>query len=89
LEASKDCVPLRERINFLSIFSSNLDEFYRVRMPALMTFSKIKGEKTQAIAVLEQATTTIRKQQEIFGQLLSKERYSYSYHSLVMRSPGL
>ena len=26
---------------FLSIFSSNLDEFYRVRMPALMALSKI------------------------------------------------
>ncbi|WP_448634728.1 hypothetical protein [Pedobacter panaciterrae] len=36
LEAAKDTVPILERIKFLSIYSSNLDEFYRVRMPVLM-----------------------------------------------------
>ncbi|MEJ0057619.1 MAG: hypothetical protein WDN75_19420 [Bacteroidota bacterium] len=35
MEAEKTTVPLLERLNFLSIFSSNLDEFYRVRMPAV------------------------------------------------------
>jgi len=73
LEASKACVPLRERINFLSIFSSNLDEFYRVRMPALMAFRKIKKEETKATVILEQATAMIQKQQELFGQLLNNE----------------
>jgi len=34
-EAERKSVPLMERFRFLSIFSSNLDEFYRVRMPAL------------------------------------------------------
>jgi polyphosphate kinase len=72
-EASKASVPLRERINFLSIFSSNLDEFYRVRIPALIAFSKIKGEKSNAVTILEQATVRIKKQQELFGLLLNKE----------------
>ena len=45
LEAAKENVPLVERINFLSIYSSNLDEFYRVRIPALMALQKIKKEK--------------------------------------------
>jgi polyphosphate kinase len=35
-EAQRDAVPLLERFRFLAIYSSNLDEFYRVRMPALM-----------------------------------------------------
>jgi polyphosphate kinase len=35
-EAQRDTVPLLERFNFLAIYSSNLDEFYRVRMPVLM-----------------------------------------------------
>lgn len=34
-EASKNTVPLLERINFLGIYSNNLDEYYRVRMATL------------------------------------------------------
>jgi polyphosphate kinase len=73
LEARKASLPLCERINFLSIFSSNLDEFYRVRIPALMAFKKMKKEKINAAAILEQATEIIKKQQELFGQLLNNE----------------
>jgi polyphosphate kinase len=32
LEAQKPTTPLRERVKFLAIYSSNLDEFYRVRV---------------------------------------------------------
>lgn len=34
-EAGDETVPLKERIKFLGIFSSNLDEFFRVRVAAL------------------------------------------------------
>ena len=40
-EAARDNVPLMERVNFLAIFSSNLDEFYRVRMPVLLAMDKL------------------------------------------------
>jgi len=45
-EAADESVPLYNRIAFLSIFSSNLDEFFRVRMPAIFAFEAIKGKKT-------------------------------------------
>src|SRR3954470_19243785 len=40
-EACDENVPLYERIKFLAIFSSNLDEFFRVRYPAIIAFSKL------------------------------------------------
>ena len=45
LEAANTHTPLLERIKFLSIFSSNLDEFYRVRMPAIAALQKIRKEE--------------------------------------------
>ena len=32
LEADADSLPLYERINFISIYSSNLEEFYKIRV---------------------------------------------------------
>jgi polyphosphate kinase len=46
LEAADESVPLYSRIQFLSIFSSNLDEFFRVRMPSIYAFSSINAKKT-------------------------------------------
>ena len=34
-EAADPAVPIFERLNFLAIFSSNLDEFFRVRVASL------------------------------------------------------
>lgn len=35
-EAKDNTVPLLERLNFISIFTSNLDEFYMVRCGSLL-----------------------------------------------------
>lgn len=42
MEAKNNTVPLLERLKFLSIYSSNLDEFYRVRIPALLSLKKLE-----------------------------------------------
>ena len=34
-EAQREDIPLMERLNFLGIYSNNLDEFYRVRVATL------------------------------------------------------
>src|SRR5260221_3170957 len=45
-EAKDTTVPLYERIKFLAIFSSNLDEFFRVRVASLRSILNLK-KKTQ------------------------------------------
>ncbi|MFA6085883.1 polyphosphate kinase 1 [Mucilaginibacter sp.] len=78
-EAANTQVPLVERIKFLSIYSSNLDEFYRVRMPVLRALKKV-GEKNsndidadEQASILEQAGNMILGQQQKFGQILTTQ----------------
>jgi polyphosphate kinase len=72
LEAAKDHVPLLERIKFLSIYSSNLDEFYRVRIPVLMAMTQFETEYPEKGNVYEQAKAEINKQQQQFGEIISQ-----------------
>jgi polyphosphate kinase len=66
MEAGNVTVPLMERIRFLSIYSSNLDEFYRVRMPYLQKSMLLDGEAS----VYEKAQAIVNKQQDQFGKIL-------------------
>lgn len=75
-EAGNKQVPLLERINFLAIFSSNLDEFYRVRMPVLSALKKIKNEERHndyvpnETNIYKKAKLQIEKQLALFGNTL-------------------
>ena len=44
-EAENPEVPLYERLKFVAIFSSNLDEFFKVRIPHLRNFKLLKKKK--------------------------------------------
>jgi len=66
-EAGRPAVPLLERFRFLSIFSSNLDEFYRVRMSPLLLLHKLKSTAAEEKYLAEQL---IKQQQEKFGTIL-------------------
>src|ERR1700744_4135771 len=74
-EAARGTVPLLERIRFLSIYSSNLDEFYRVRMPVLMALHHLSGENDEAAenTNLPKAREVIFQQLERFGSILRHE----------------
>lgn len=78
-EADRKSLPLLERINFLSIYSSNLDEFYRVRMPVLQALHKInkrkKGSDDADVNMhdLHMAQEQIYRQQEHYGQILRND----------------
>jgi len=69
-EAARPTVPLLERFRFLSIFSSNLDEFYRVRMSPLLLLRKLNPASTEEQGLTEQVQNLVREQQEKFGRIL-------------------
>ncbi|HTE09642.1 MAG TPA: polyphosphate kinase 1 [Chitinophagaceae bacterium] len=70
-EAGRITVPLMERFRFLSIFSSNLDEFYRVRMPSMLLLHEIEpSADPENAGLLKHARTMIQQQQQTFGMIL-------------------
>ena len=95
-QAGRQEVPLLEKLQFLAIFSSNLDEFYRVRMPVLMAWKKIMKQNPEQlipnidIGTYKKASKTINKQQEKFGliladiiQELAKENIFFIYNQAI------
>ncbi|HVF81484.1 MAG TPA: polyphosphate kinase 1 [Flavisolibacter sp.] len=81
MEAGREDVPLLERFNFLSIYSSNLDEFYRVRMPALAALHKLYKKDQVEEREAEQHADVVKAAREIIQQQL--ERYGATLHSLI------
>ena len=79
LEEAKDIeLPLYERIKFLAIYSSNLDEFYRVRVADLRRLKNIKKKIKKKLQinpeeVLNQINNIVSYQQEEFGNLLRNQ----------------
>lgn len=77
LEAGDETVPLYSRIQFLSIFSSNLDEFFRVRMPSIYAFTTIKGKKNLRDEYPEDLVQAVKEmiqpQLEDFGRILTQQ----------------
>jgi len=72
-EAAHEHVPLLERVNFLAIFSSNLDEFYRVRMPVLLAMEKLgKLNDTVIENPLLGAQQHIMRMQNEFGRIFTE-----------------
>src|ERR1700751_4863304 len=67
-EAADSKLSLPERLKFLSIFSSNLDEFYSVRVPVIMAMEKLTSDGTLA-EVQEQVNLHMQR----FGSLLEGE----------------
>lgn len=70
-EAKDPSVPLYERIKFIAIWSSNLDEFFRVRVASLrslLNFYKIKKKSDiDPSTLLKQTHKEVEAQQEEFG----------------------
>ena len=73
-EAADKSVPLVERIRFLAIFSSNLDEFYRVRVATLSRLSNLNTRSKAILGfsprkILNQIKSIVVKQERKFNHL--------------------
>ena len=71
-EAIDETVPLYERIKFLAIFSSNLDEFFRVRVASLRSLLSLKKKTQKALdfdpqVLLNKIHKTVTDLQETYG----------------------
>ena len=76
-ESDSPDVPLVDRLKFLGICSSNLDEFYRVRVATLNRLALLgkKAKKyigTDPSKILDEITSIALKQHEKFDQIFKK-----------------
>jgi polyphosphate kinase len=73
-EAADPTVPLIDRIKFLAIFSSNLDEFYRVRVATLSRLASLNERAKEVLGynpkkLLNQIKNLVVKQEKKFNNL--------------------
>jgi len=75
LEAEDDTVPLYERIRFLAIYSSNLEEFYEIRVAehrGVIMKKKFADETdTEAEETLAEITREVNRQQQEYYRIFS------------------
>jgi len=77
-EAADPSVPLGERLDFLAIYSSNLDEFFRVRVASLRSLLRLKKKRVARLGVDPESTLreihrVVTAQQERFGEIFRND----------------
>ena len=91
LEAADPTTPLLERLRFLAIFSSNLDEFFKVRVSQLRQLKSVDKELRRKLVLksnkrLKKILRIIDKQQQRFGIIMEaifKEIQKQDIHFLT------
>ena len=79
LEAKNESLPVYERIKFLAIYSSNLEEFYKVRVAGYHSslIHSIKRDET----VEEALQTLIEINNEVTAQ---EQEYDHIFHDMIL-----
>ncbi len=78
-EAQNAEVPLYERIKFLAIYSSNLDEFFKVRVSSIRSFKNLKKKTRKKLLeikpkkILKNIQAIVQVQQKEFGRIFKEE----------------
>lgn len=77
LEAEDESLPVYERIRFLSIYASNLEEFYEIRVAehrgAVMKQKYIDENAENAEEVLNEITEEVNRQQHAFYRIFNEK----------------
>ena len=77
LESEDSSLPVYERIKFLSIHASNLEEFYKIRVAEhrSVILKKVHSEENPAEVelILEKINTEVTRQQQEFSRIFRKE----------------
>ena len=83
LEATDASLPLYERIKFLAIYSSNMGEFFKVRVASIQGLIKAKRDQEASgvmqpltvdpVHLLESIFKEVHRQQEEFGQVFHQQ----------------
>lgn len=77
-EAKDHRNPLYERLKFLAIYSSNSDEFFRVRVASIRSLLRLKKKKKKKYDIdpgdlLDEIHRIVKKQQEEYGSIFRNE----------------
>ncbi len=93
-EACDPGVPLYERLKFVSIFESNLDEFFMIRVGSLLDLSLLKGnriDKKSGMTIAEQLKKIFKEvaplyklKDKIFQDIKEKFKH-YDIHHLSLK----
>ncbi|MGO4911958.1 polyphosphate kinase 1 [Leeuwenhoekiella sp. W20_SRS_FM14] len=70
--------PLFERMKFLAIYSSNLDEYFRVRVSQLRQIKRVEKSIRKKLALrpnktVKEIIAKVKEQQEVFGSIFNDE----------------
>jgi polyphosphate kinase len=76
LEANDESVPLRERLRFLGLYSSQTEEFYRVRITNLLALAEVSSDIRSKLNIFPQSLfehvyETLENQLHEFNEILA------------------
>ena len=91
LEAENKVTPLLERLKFLAIFSSNLDEYFKVRVSGLRQIKQLdkklrKKLMFKANSTLKHILKTIDEQQIQFGRVIAATLKELESHNIFIKN---
>lgn len=88
-EATSDELPLYEKINFLAIYSNNLDEFFKVRIASYKKLLSLPKKMLANISVnpekiLKEITVTVNEQMTLFNSLFNDVFEKLKEHNIYL-----